>query len=74
MVGRVGHRQSVLDIALQYLGSAEGCFVVAERMGVAITGTLQVGSIFEYAQEDIIDRHIATAYAKGNITPTTDIE
>lgn len=68
----VGNRQSSIDIAIQYLGSAEGCFFIAQKLGVSITDRLVPGTILEYDAGDIIDKSVADHYSNNNIIPTTD--
>lgn len=70
----VQQRQSVLDIALQYFGSIEAAFLVAERLGVSITDRLTAGMTLEYDASEIIDNNVVAYYAKNNIVPTTEIE
>ncbi len=73
MTGIVNERQSILDVAMQYLGSDEGCFFVAEALNIAITDVPTVGSSFEYEKADIIDLHVANYYSENNIIPVTEI-
>jgi len=74
MTATVQHRQTALDVALQYFGSAEAVFTVAERLGVSITDPLPVGATFEYAAAEIIDKSVADKYQDNGIIPTTEIE
>lgn len=90
MVATIAHGQSILDVALQYLGSAEGCFIIADKLGVSITGTETTydkklkkdintkadlaGRTFEYFDEEVIDPQVVEYYRQNNIVPTTDIE
>lgn len=72
MTATVHERQSVFDIAVQYLGSPEGCFTVAEKLGVSVTGTLTPGIQFDYDVTDVVDKKTAEYYSNNNIIPTTD--
>lgn len=86
MTATITYGQSILDVALQYLGSAEGCFIVAQKLDVSITGTAMTaekdapetvelaGRTFDYSVNDIIDPVVADYYRRNNIVPTTDIE
>lgn len=72
MTGTVQERQTVFDVALQYFGSAEACFVVAEKLGISITDTPTAGATFEYDLNEVVDRHVVNYYSKNGIIPTTE--
>lgn len=69
----VRDRQTLLDIAVQYLGSAEGVIILAERNGIDITDRLHDGQLLEYEQLDIIDAAVAREYQLKAIMPATEI-
>lgn len=71
MTATIQERQTVFDLALQYFGSAEACFLVAERLGIAVTDTPPVGVTFNYEITDIIDHRVVDYYSKNGIIPTT---
>lgn len=69
----VKDRQSLLDVAIQVLGSAEGVFSLAERNGLSITDRLTDGQVLEYDMADIVDTRIAELVAARGISPATEI-
>lgn len=72
MRGTVNDRQTVFDLALQYFGSAEACFLVAEKLGISITDTPTIGTAFEYEATDIIDQRVVDYYNTNEIIPATE--
>lgn len=74
MTATVNHRQTVFDLALQHLGSAEACFLVADRLGICVTDTPPPGAAFDYSAAEIADPHVAGYYARNAIQPTTENE
>lgn len=72
MIGTVNERQTVFDLALQYFGSAEACFLVADRLGITITDTPPPGAVFEYSATEIMDKQVVDYYSKNAIVPTTE--
>lgn len=73
MIAIVQDRQTVFDLALQYLGSAEACFFVAEKLGISVTDMPAPGASFEYETSDIVDPHVVDYYRKNGIVPATEI-
>ena len=71
MTATVQERQTILDIALQYFGSIEACFLVAEKLGISITDQPPTGATFNYQNTDVIDKNVVDYYIKNNIVPTT---
>ena len=69
----VKDRQSLLDVAIQVLGSAEGVFALAERNGLSITDRLTDGQVLEYDMADIVDTRTAELVAARGISPATEI-
>ena len=69
----VKDRQSLFDVAIQVLGSAEGVFALAERNGLSITDRLTDGQVLEYDMADIVDTRIAELVAARGISPATEI-
>lgn len=69
----VKDRQSLLDVAIQVLGSAEGVFALAERNGLSITDRLTDGQVLEYDMGDIVDTRTAELVAARGICPATEI-
>lgn len=66
-------RQSLWDISVQYLGSVEGVFTLAERNSLSITGRLSDGQMLEWEIADIVNAAVQSAYAVRGIVPATDI-
>ncbi len=69
----VKDRQSLLDVAIQVLGSAEGVFALASRNGISITDRLTDGQVLEYDLGDIIDNRTADLIAARRICPATEV-
>ena len=69
----VRDRQTLLDIAVQYLGSAVGVMTLAERNGIQITARLRDGQQLEYELDDIVDAAVVRAYDLKGIVPATEI-
>ena len=70
---KVKDRQSLFDIAIQYLGSIEGVWTLAERNNISITDELEDGTILKYDSADIIDTKVADHYERERLSPATDI-
>lgn len=51
---KVKDRQSLIDIAIIALGSAEGVFSLVKRNGLSLTDTLTDGQVLEYEADDIV--------------------
>ncbi len=69
----VKDRQSLFDVAIIVLGSAEGVFALAERNGLSITDRLTDGQVLEYDLGDIVDTRTAELVAARGICPATEI-
>jgi hypothetical protein len=61
--------QSLLDIALQELGSLEGAYNLAVLNGLSLTDSLTAGMTLQLP--DVVDRRIKTYYSERNIRPAT---
>lgn len=70
----VKDRQSLLDIAVQYLGSIEGIFALAERNNISITERLHNGCEIECDEADVVNLKVREEYAIRGIIPATEIE
>lgn len=66
-------RQTLPDLAVTLLGSMEGLFTLAERLGVSITARLAAGRTVTYDEGDIIDRDIARRMSASGLPVATDI-
>lgn len=51
----VKDRQSLADIAVEYLGGVEGIFALAERNGISITSRLEDGQTLDWELADTVD-------------------
>lgn len=65
--------QSLLDIALQECGAFEAAFDLADRLGIAISDTLEPGTVLEIAPEDIRQKQAVTTLKMAGAKPATDI-
>ena len=70
----VRDRQSLWDIAVQYLGGVEGVFLLAARNGIEVTSRLKDGQRLEWENEDVISPSIQSACTVKGIIPATDID
>jgi hypothetical protein len=61
--------QSLIDIAIQELGSAEGAYNLAVLNGMSITDDLVPGQ--ELVMPDVVNKNISTYYANKSLTPAT---
>ena len=69
----VKDRQSLADIAAQYLGGVEGIFALAERNGISITAKLEDGQTLDWELADTVDATVQRIFAAQGIEPATDI-
>ena len=69
----VKDRQSLADIAVEYLGGVEGIFALAERNGISITARLEDGQTLDWELADTVDATVQKTYAAQGIEPATDI-
>lgn len=67
-------RQSLWDIAVQYLGGVEGVFLLAERNGIEVTSRLKDGQRLEWENDDVVVLSVRTACQLRGIAPATDID
>lgn len=61
--------QSLLDIAIQYCGSAEAAYQFAVLNGLSVTDDLQKGNVL--AAPAVVNVDIARYYANRALTPAT---
>ncbi|MEO0337578.1 MAG: LysM domain-containing protein [Bacteroidota bacterium] len=64
--------QSVFDIALQYLGSAEMAFKIAELNGIAVSDELQVGQ--QLIIPDVVDQRVVKVYKELDLFPASAVD
>lgn len=67
-------RQSLWDIAVQYLGGVEGVFSLAARNGMEVTSRLKDGQTLEWENGDVVVAAVRTAFSLRGIIPATDID
>ena len=67
-------RQSLWDIAVQYLGGVEGVFLLAARNGIEVTGRLKDGQRLEWENDDVVVPSVRAACSLRGIAPATDID
>lgn len=67
-------RQSLWDIAVQYLGGVEGVFLLAERNGIEVTSRLRDGQPLEWENDDVVVPSVRAACSLRGIAPATDID
>jgi hypothetical protein len=71
----VQNRQTLLDIALQELGSAEAVFELAVVNNCSITGDLDAGRVLDIpAVSQYVRRQIADYYRVNGINPATQLD
>lgn len=70
----VRDRQSLWDIAVQYLGGVEGVFLLAARNGIEVTGRLKDGQRLEWENDDVVVPSVRAACSLRGIAPATDID
>lgn len=69
----VKDRQTLLDVAVQHLGSAEAVFALCERNGIDITDRLYDGDTLEWELEDVASQKVRDIYLLEAIEPATEI-
>lgn len=74
MEAKVKERQTMFDVALEYLGGAEGAFALAERNGRSITDPLPEGTLLRYEAADVVSEKVVERYAQERVSPATDID
>lgn len=70
----VKDRQTLLDLAIAYLGSAAGVFALVGRNGISLTTRLKDGQSLIYEAEDIIAPNIREAFSVRRLSPATDMD
>ena len=70
---RVKDRQTLLDVAVQVLGSAEGVFALCEHNGLNVTDRLRDGQLLEWSLADVVNTRVRECYSLYGIAPATEI-
>ena len=65
--------QSLVDIAIQVYGSAQGVFTLAQENGLEVTDVPEPGRVLEYSTGNITAGNIARYYASKRIFPATGV-
>lgn len=64
--------QTLLDISIQYLGSAKGVVEVAKLNSLSITQDLQAGQVLKVDTSEVINSKMVDYLKEKNIIPTTN--
>lgn len=62
-------RQSLFDIAIQHLGSADGAYALAQKNNISLTDELTPGMELELT--DVINKEVVSYYSNKRIVPAT---
>ena len=73
MIARAKDGQSLVDIALMVIGSAEGVWALAVRNGLSVTGPIVCGQEIAWENEDVEDARTASRYEAEGIYPATEV-
>jgi hypothetical protein len=68
----VAEGQTLIDIAIQYLGSADAAYDLATLNGMSITDKLSPGQTLELPA--VVDKDVVAYYANRGIVPATDTD
>lgn len=63
--------QTLLDVSIQHLGSAEGVVELARLNGISITKELEVGQVLKMDTAQVINPKMVDYLVKKNIIPVT---
>lgn len=63
--------QSLVDIAMQVYGSAEGVFLLAKENGLSVTDEILPKQVLVYNPENIIEKSVTGHYNKNSVYPVT---
>lgn len=63
--------QSLVDVAIQVYGSAEGVVVLAKDNGMEVTDVPTPGRQLEYSTDNIVAKNIAQYYSSKKVCPAT---
>ena len=68
----VAEGQTLIDIAIQHLGSADAAYDLATLNGMSITDKLSPGQTLELPA--VVDKDVVAYYANRGIVPATDTD
>lgn len=63
--------QSLVDVAIQVYGSAEGVFVLAKDNGMEVTDVPMPGSQLEYSTGSVMAKNVAQYYSSKRVNAAT---
>lgn len=63
--------QSLVDIAIQVYGSAEGVFLLALENGLSVTDELEPGQTLIYSSDNVIRADVVQYLRAKRVTPAT---
>lgn len=69
---KVQDRQTLLDVAIQYLGDAAGAIDLAQLNNISITENLQAGQILKIETDLVIDNRVVSYLREKDVVPITD--
>ncbi|MEO1049514.1 MAG: hypothetical protein AAFX87_02770 [Bacteroidota bacterium] len=69
---KVQDRQTMLDVAIQYLGDASGGILLAKLNNLSITEQLEAGQVLKVDTEQTIDPKVVNYLKEKDIIPITD--
>jgi len=70
---RVQDRQTLLDVAIQYLGDAIGAIDLAQLNNIAMTGTLPAGQLLKVDTSQVINAKVVSYLREKDVVPITDL-
>lgn len=71
---KVQDRQTLLDVAIQYLGDAAGAIDLAQLNNISITDSPQTGQILKVDTDQVIDARVVSYLREKDVVPITDLE
>ncbi|WP_299460791.1 hypothetical protein [uncultured Microscilla sp.] len=69
---KVQDRQTLLDVAVQYLGDATGAIELAVLNNLALTEALSPGQVIQVDTDYIINPKVVNYLKDKDVTPITD--
>ncbi|OJJ18038.1 hypothetical protein BKI52_29750 [marine bacterium AO1-C] len=69
---KVQDRQTLLDVAVQYLGDATGAIYLAQLNNISITENLEAGQILKIDTDQVIDSKVVSYLREKDVVPITD--
>ncbi|EAY28738.1 hypothetical protein [Microscilla marina] len=69
---KVQDRQTLLDVAVQYLGDATGAIKLAMLNDLALTEDLRAGQILRVDTEQVINPKVVSYLREKDVIPVTD--